>query len=352
MSRRRLAFPPPAPHGGVAGTPERSLAVGGAPAGLRPRAAGGTRAAQGPARAAGPDSFCVGVLSRRPNLYTVRRFRVAAAARGQTVRVLDPLACYLSLGRSRPRITYQGRELRHLDVVLPRVGPATSGYALAVVSQFELMGVPVVNGARAIANARDKLGSLQLLSRHGVQIPRTVVARNPSHVRVSLAEVGGPPAVLKLVHGTHGVGVMLAETEQAVQSVLDAFWSLGQNILIQEFVAESRGRDLRALVVAGEVVAAMRREARLGEFRSNIHRGGRGTAVELDEACTRAALDAARVMGLDVAGVDLLESASGPMVVEVNASPGFEGLEAATGRDVAGLLLDHARRHAARAAGA
>ncbi|HEY7529633.1 MAG TPA: RimK family alpha-L-glutamate ligase [Gemmatimonadota bacterium] len=292
------------------------------------------------------------MLSRRPNLYTVRRFRVAAAARGHTLRVLDPLACYLSLGRSRPRVIYRGRELRHLDVVLPRIGPATSGYALAVVSQFELMGVPVVNGARAIANARDKLGSLQLLSRHGVQIPRTVVARSPSHVRVSLAEVGGPPAVLKLVHGTHGIGVMLAESEQAVQSVLDTLWSLGQNILIQEFVAESRGRDLRVLVVGGEVVAAMRREARLGEFRSNIHRGGRGTAVELDAACTRAALDAARVMGLDVAGVDLLESPAGPMVVEVNASPGFEGLEEATRVDIAGILLDHARRHAARAAGA
>ncbi|MBA2566080.1 MAG: 30S ribosomal protein S6--L-glutamate ligase [Gemmatimonadetes bacterium] len=291
----------------------------------------------------------IALLSRRPNLYTVRRFREAALARGHALRVLDPLQCYLSMGKRSPRIWYQGRELRQIDVVLPRFGPSMSAYGVAVVNQFELMGVPVVNAHHAIARARDKLLSLQFLTRHGIDIPRTVVARNPSHLRQSLAEVGGPPVVLKLVHGTHGVGVMLAESQQALESVLDTLWSLGHNILIQEFVAEARGRDLRALVVGDRVVAAMRRQARLGEFRSNIHRGGRGTGVTLEPPFARVALEATRIMGLDVAGVDMLESATGPRVIEINASPGFEGLEQATGLDVASRLVEFAEEHVRRA---
>lgn len=303
-----------------------------------------------PARDGRSRPLRIAVLARRPGLYSIRRLRQACLLRGHSLRVLDPLQCYLTLVPSeRPRVGYQGHELRHIDVVLPRIGPALSAYGLAVVNQFDLMGVPVVNRAQAISRARDKLVSLQLLAQHEIPVPRTVVARQPSHVQQSLAEVGGPPVVLKLIHGTHGVGVMLAESSHAVEAMLDTLWSLGQNILIQEFVAESRGRDIRALVIGDRVVAAMRRQAKLGEFRSNIHRGGEGTAVTLEPAYAGVAVAATRVMGLDIAGVDLLESAGGPKVIEVNASPGFEGLEAATGRDIAVLIVDRAAEHAARA---
>jgi ribosomal protein S6--L-glutamate ligase len=291
----------------------------------------------------------IAVLSRRPNLYTVRRLREAAAARGHTLRIVDPLQCYLTLGEPRPRIWYQGRELRPPDVVMPRIGPSSPSYALAVVNQFESMAVPVVNALGPISRARDKLLSLQLLAQHGIAIPKTVVARNPSHLPQSLAEVGGPPVVLKLTQGAQGVGVMLADSQHAVESMLDTLWSLGQTILIQEFIAESSGRDIRALVMGGRVVAAMRRQAKLGEFRSNIHRGGAGSPLQLDPAYARVAVDAVQVLGLEVAGVDLLESRIGPKVIEINASPGFEGLEQATGLDIAGLFVEHAESHVSRA---
>lgn len=292
----------------------------------------------------------IAVLSRRPNLYTMRRLGEAASARGHRLRVVDPLQCHLTLGEPRPKIWYQGRELRRPDVVLPRIGPSSPAYALAVVHQFELMGVPLVNSFAPISRARDKLLSLQLLSQNGVSIPKTVVARNPSHLPQSLAEVGGPPVVLKLTHGTQGVGVMLADSQHAVESMLDTLWSLGQTILIQEFIAESSGRDIRALVMGGRVVAAMRRRAKLGEFRSNIHRGGEGSPVELDPEYARVAVLSASVVGLEIAGVDLLESRLGPRVIEINASPGFEGLEQATGLDIATLFVQHAEAHARAAA--
>jgi ribosomal protein S6--L-glutamate ligase len=292
----------------------------------------------------------IAVLSRRPNLYTTRRLGEAASARGHRLRIVDPLQCHLTLGQPRPRIWYQGRELRRPDVVLPRVGPSSPSYALAVVNQFELMGVPLVNSFQPIWRARDKLLCLQLLTRHGIAIPKTVVARNPSHLPQSLAEVGGPPVVLKLTQGAQGVGVMLADSQHAVESMLDTLWSLGQTILIQEFIAESSGRDVRALVMGGRVVAAMRRQAKLGEFRSNIHRGGEGSGVELDPEYARVAVEAARIVGLEIAGVDLLESRLGPRVIEINASPGFEGLEQATGLDIASLFIEHAETHAAPAA--
>lgn len=291
----------------------------------------------------------IAVLSRRPALYASRRFREAASLRGHVLRILDPLQCYLTLGKPRPGIWYQGRELRRPDVVLPRVGPTSAAYGLAVVNQFDLMGVPLVNSVVPISRARDKLLSLQLLSRHDIDVPKTVVTRDPSHLPQLLAEVGGPPVVLKLMHGAQGIGVMLADSQRAVESVLDTLWHLGQNILIQEFIAEAGGRDLRALVVGGRIAAAMRRQAKLGEFRSNIHRGGEGTAIELEPEYARAAIEAARVMGLEIAGVDMLESPSGPKVIEVNASPGFEGLERATRLDIAGLFIEYAEEHVARA---
>jgi ribosomal protein S6--L-glutamate ligase len=211
-----------------------------------------------------------------------------------------------------------------------------------------MMGVPIVNNSQPIARSRDKLRALQLLARAGVDIPRTVMARHPSQIHKALEMVGGPPAILKLVRGTQGIGVILAETEQIAEQVVETLWSLGMTVLVQEFVEESEGRDVRVIVVGTRVVAAMRRQARLGEFRSNVHRGGTGTAVDLPPDHVRAALRATRAMHLHVAGVDLLESRGGPMVLEVNSSPGFEGIEQATGIDVAGAVIEFAVAHARR----
>jgi ribosomal protein S6--L-glutamate ligase len=246
---------------------------------------------------------------------------------------------------------YHKQSQRHLDdvgVVLPRIGASITEYGRAVVNHFEIMGVPVINSAQAIAQSRDKLRSLQILSQHGIDIPKTVMARTPAQIERALKEVGGPPVVLKLVQGTQGIGVMLAETQAALEAILDTLWGLGQNILIQQFIPESRGRDLRALVVGGRVVAAMRRVARVGEFRSNIHRGGAARVIRLPTAYERAAIASTRVTGLMVAGVDMLESRAGPKVIEVNSSPGFEGLESATGLDIARIILDFALDVAAR----
>jgi ribosomal protein S6--L-glutamate ligase len=238
-----------------------------------------------------------------------------------------------------------------MDLVIPRIGASVTEHGLAVVNQFDMMGVPIVNNSQPIARSRDKLRSFQLLSRKDIDIPRTVVAREPHQIGAALEAVGGPPVVLKLIRGTQGIGVILAETEQAVLSVLDTLWSLGQTILIQEFVAESEGRDIRALVVGNRVVTAMRRQARFGEFRSNIHRGGDGVVVDLDERTRRTAVQATQVMGLQVAGVDLLESHEGPKVMEVNSSPGFEGLEEATGLGIAEIIVNYAVRFARRRIG-
>lgn len=239
-------------------------------------------------------------------------------------------------------MTFRGVELRGLDVVIPRIGASVTGYGLSVVNHLDMMGVPVLNAAVGIARSRDKLRCLQLLASSGLPIPRTVMARDRSNVPRLLDEVGGLPAVVKLLRGTQGVGVMLASTLAELQGILDTFWDLGQEIVLQEFVAESRGRDIRALVVGGRVVGAMRRKARRGEFRSNLHRGGRGKPVTLSPQFVEAALQATRVVGLEVAGVDLLETRRGPTVMEVNSSPGFEGLERATGLDVAGAIVERA----------
>ncbi len=284
------------------------------------------------------------ILSRKKSLYTTRRLVQAAEQRGHEAVVVDPTACWIVCGRREPVLFYKAdrRKLGELDVVLPRIGSSITDYGLAVVRQFEMMGVPVVNGSSAIGRSRDKLRSLQFLSRHDVDIPRTVMARGPAQLQGALKIVGGPPVVLKLIQGTQGIGVMLAETAPALESILHTLWSLGQNILIQEFIAESKGKDVRALVVGGRVVAAMKRTARMGDFRSNIHRGGSGRIVRLSPDYERAAVEAARIMELQVAGVDMLESRTGPKVIEINSSPGFEGLEQATGTDIAGTLIDHA----------
>jgi ribosomal protein S6--L-glutamate ligase len=247
-------------------------------------------------------------------------------------------------------VFYRGLDSRlpSVDVVLPRIGASITEHGLAVVSQFDMMGVPIVNNSQPIARSRDKLRALQLLARAGVDIPRTVMARHPSQIHRALEIVGGPPAILKLVRGTQGIGVILAETEQIAEQVVETLWSLGMTVLVQEFVEESEGRDIRVVVVGHRVVAAMRRQARLGEFRSNVHRGATGTKVDLPADHERAALRATRAMGLKIAGVDLLESRGGPKVLEVNSSPGFEGIEEATGADVAGAVVDYAAAYARR----
>jgi ribosomal protein S6--L-glutamate ligase len=288
------------------------------------------------------------ILSRNKKLHSTRRLVEAAKALGHAPRVLDTLRCNMVLGRDRPGILYRGEEILESDVhvVVPRIGASITGYGLAVVNQFDLMGVPVLNAAGPIARSRDKLRALQLLSRFGVDIPRTVMCRYREEVPQAVELVGGLPCIIKLIQGTQGVGVMIANTEAEVSGMLDTLWTLGQEILLQELVAESRGRDVRALVVGDRVVAAMRRIARAGEFRSNVHRGGVAEAVVLDREFAETAVKAARVMGLEVAGVDILEARTGPKIMEVNSSPGFEGLEAVTGVDVASAYIEHAVEYA------
>ena len=290
------------------------------------------------------------ILSRRRSLYSTRRLIDAAGHHGHEALVLDPLQCSLVLRPGAPEVFYRGLDHRlpSVDVVLPRIGASITEHGLAVVNQFDMMGVPIVNNSQPIARSRDKLRAMQLLARAGVDIPKTVMARHPSQIHRALEMVGGPPAILKLVRGTQGIGVMLAETEQMAEQVVETLWSLGMTVLVQEFVEESEGRDIRVIVVGSRVVAAMRRQARLGEFRSNVHRGGTGTAVDLPAAHLRAALRATRAMHLEVAGVDLLESRGGPKVLEVNSSPGFEGIEQATGLDVAGAVIEFAAQYARR----
>src|SRR3954466_7669656 len=282
------------------------------------------------------------ILSRKKTLYSTRRLLEAAKARGLRTRVIDVLRCNLALGSGEARLYHRAKEVRGLAVAIPRIGASVTAVGLSVVRHLEAMGVPLVNGASAIARSRDKLAALQQLAAAGVRIPRTVLARGGGDVRDLVAQVGGLPAILKLIQGTQGVGVMIAHSAAEVESILGTLWDLGQEILLQEFISESRGRDIRALVVGDRVVGAMRREAPRGEFRSNLHRGGFGTAVELPADDAAAAVRAARVLGLDVAGVDLLESSDGPKVVELNSSPGFEGLERATGLDIAGEIVGFA----------
>lgn len=277
-------------------------------------------------------------------MHSTARITEAARARGHEVDVIDPIACTVVVSRFTHRLFARGREIVGHDVVIPRIGASITDYGLAVLTHFERAGVPSVNSTIAIQRSRDKLRALQYLSAHDVGIPRTAIARTPEAIRGAVDAVGGTPVIIKLLKGTQGVGVMKAESPEGVESIIDTLWGLGQNIILQEFIAESMGRDLRAIVIGGELVAAMRRTAKKGEFRSNLHRGGNGQRTELDPKYQRAALDAARIMGLGVAGVDLLESRDGPRVIEVNSSPGLRGVERATGIDIAQRIVAHAER--------
>jgi ribosomal protein S6--L-glutamate ligase len=287
------------------------------------------------------------LLSRNPRLYSTSRLVEVATRRGHHIDVIDPIGCVLVISRGSHKMFHRGVEVRGYDVVIPRIGASITDYGLAVLAHFERHGVPSVNSAQAIARSRDKLRALQSLSAHDINIPRTAMARDPEAIRAAVDAVGGTPVIIKLLQGTQGVGVMIADSAQAVASTLDTLWGLGQNIILQEFIAASKGRDLRALVVGGELAGAMRRTARDGEFRANLHRGGGAHAVQLDAEATRVAVAAARELGLDVAGVDILEADDGPRVIEVNSSPGLRGIEAATGLDVAARILEHAERRAA-----
>jgi ribosomal protein S6--L-glutamate ligase len=283
------------------------------------------------------------ILSRQRALYSTSRLVEAVKAAGAVAVVLDTLKCTLVVGQGGSTLLYRGVAVKPLSVVIPRSGTSITGYGMEVVSHLDAMGVPAVNTARAISRSRDKMRCLQLLAQHGVNVPRTVMAlRGGSPVSRIVEEVGGLPCIIKLLRGTQGVGVMIAHSLTEARTILETFWELGQDVIIQEFVAESEGRDVRALVVGDRVVGAMRRVAREGEFRSNIHRGGEGQALQLDEVYTQAAVLAAKAIGLEACGVDILEGRDGPRVVELNSSPGFEGLERATNQDIAGALVRHA----------
>jgi ribosomal protein S6--L-glutamate ligase len=310
---------------------------------VRKKVARTRRPPAAPSGAAG-ERLGIVILSRNPKLHSTRRLVQAAKALGHAPLVLDTLRCNMVLGRDGPRILYRGEEIAATDVhvVIPRIGASITGYGLSVVNQFDLMGVPVLNNAVPIARSRDKLRALQLLSRFGIDIPRTAMCRYRDEVEGAVRMVGGLPCIIKLIQGTQGIGVMIANTAAEVEGMLDTLWTLGQEILLQELVEESRGKDVRALVIGDRVVAAMRRTARAGDFRSNIHRGGVAEAVALEREYAEAAVKATRVMGLEVAGVDMLEARTGPKIMEVNSSPGFEGLEAATGADIATLYVEHA----------
>lgn len=281
----------------------------------------------------------IAILSRNSRLYSTRRLVEAAKAQGHQVQVLDPLRCYMNITSDKPSIHYKGCELTGFDAVIPRIGASITFYGTAVLRQFEMMGVFPVNESVAISRARDKLRCLQLLSREGIGLPVTGFAHSPDDIDDLLREVEGAPLVIKLLEGTQGVGVVLAETRKAAESVIQAFMGLRQNILVQEFIKEAGGTDLRCFVVGGKVVASMMRRAKEGEFRSNLHRGGTPEPVKLTPQERATAVRAAKIVGLNVCGVDILRSDRGPVVIEINASPGLEGIETASGIDVAGRII-------------
>ncbi len=286
------------------------------------------------------------ILSRNANLYSTRRLIEAAEQQGHSVRVVDTLRCYMNVTTSKPSIHYRGEELENFDAIIPRIGASVTFYGTAVLRQFEMMGVYTLNESVAITRSRDKLRSLQLLSRKGIGLPITGFAHSPDDIPDLIRMVGGAPLVIKLLEGTQGIGVVLAETEKAAESVIQAFMGLKANIMVQEYIKEAGGADIRCFVIGDKVVAAMKRQASPGEFRSNLHRGGSAELIKITPQERATATRAAKAMGLNVCGVDLLRSNHGPVVMEVNSSPGLEGIEAATGKDIAGQIIEYIARHA------
>ncbi|MBJ6143601.1 30S ribosomal protein S6--L-glutamate ligase [Hymenobacter sp. BT559] len=291
------------------------------------------------------------ILSREPKSYSTQRLVAAALERGHAAQVLDHLQCNLVLEQGQPDIVYQGQPLAKFDAIIPRIGASVTFYGTAVVRQFEMMKVRTAVDSQAIVRSRDKLRSTQILSRAGVGMPKTAFTNFTDDVPALIEHVGGAPVIIKLLEGTQGLGVVLAESAKAAQSVIEAFHNLKARILVQEFIGEAKGADVRAFVVNGEVVGAMRRQGKEGEFRSNLHRGGVGTLVKLSRSEKAAALLATKALGLGIAGVDMLQSKRGPLVLEVNSSPGLEGIEKATGLDIAGRIIDYTAELAQRKRG-
>ncbi|HRP35425.1 MAG TPA: 30S ribosomal protein S6--L-glutamate ligase [Gammaproteobacteria bacterium] len=297
----------------------------------------------------------IAILSRNRQLYSTRRLIEAARQRGHEVSIVDPLKCVMDVTSLRPAVYHRGERLPRFDAVIPRIGASVTFYALAVLRQFEVMGVYPANESVAIGRSRDKLRSLQLLARAGIGMPVTAFAHSPIDTKTLVRLVGGAPLVLKLLEGTQGRGIVLAETNKAAESVIDAFRELDANFLVQQFIREAGGADIRAFVVGDRVVAAMLRQAKEGEFRSNLHRGGSASIVKLSPAERATAVRAARTIGLNIAGVDIVRGKDGPLVLEVNSSPGLEGIETTTGKDVAGMIMEFiekkARPHKTRTRG-
>jgi ribosomal protein S6--L-glutamate ligase len=283
----------------------------------------------------------IAILSRNKNLHSIRRFLEEAKKLGLACDVLDPIECQLIIDGRDSRILAGPRTIPFYDAVLPRIGASITDYGLAVVRQFEALGTYAVNGSRAIAESRDKMRSLQVLNANGLKVPTTAMTRNERGIRQAVLSVGGLPVVLKLLKGTQGVGVMLMHTPISLGTVMDTLRALDQDVVLQQFIAEGAGKDYRVIVIGNRVMAAMMRTAPAGEFRANIHRGGEGKLIRLPKAYERAAVRAAKILGLEIAGVDLIESKKGPLVLEVNSSPGFEGIERATGLNIASAMIKH-----------
>ena len=284
----------------------------------------------------------LGILSKGSRIYSTKRIREAARNRGHRVITYNPLKCQLNLMRYQHSIYYSGRKVNPPDVIVPRIGASLTNYGISVVRQFEILGANVLNSADSISRSRDKMRSLQLLAAEGIHIPKTVMARNPNQLVRALQLTDGPPVILKLIEGTQGIGVILSETKQSFESTLDTLWNLGQDILIQQFIADSKGRDIRAFVVNGKVVAAMKREAAAEEFRANIHRGGTGKVVVLSSIQEETAVRATEILGLGIAGVDFFDTPGEPIIIELNSSPGLQGIELTTGVDVATEIIKYA----------
>lgn len=282
----------------------------------------------------------IAILSTNKNLYSTRQLYDAAVKRGHECLILDHRKCYVGIKQGKPSIHYNGQDVSDIDAIIPRIGASLTFYGSAIVRQFEVMGVISANPSQAITRSRDKLRCMQILSGAGIGLPVTGFARNTHDVDDLIKMVGGAPLVIKLLEGTQGIGVVLAETKKAASSVIEAFFGLGNNILIQEYIKEARGTDIRVFVVDGKVVGAMKRTAKEGEFRSNLHRGGTAELIKLSKAERETALKAAKELGLTVCGVDMLPSDRGPLVLEVNSSPGLEGIEKATNRDIATKVIE------------
>lgn len=288
----------------------------------------------------------IAILSCNRKLYSTRRLKEAGIARGHDVDIINTMECYMDITKSKSNVRYRGAALPYYDAVIPRIGASVTFYGTAVVRQFEVMGSFSVNESVAISRSRDKLRSLQLMSRSGIGLPRTGFAKKASNIKDLIKTVGGAPVVIKLLEGTQGIGVVLADTNKAAESIIEAFMGISANILVQEFIKEAGGADIRCFVVGDKVVAAMKRQGGEGEFRSNLHRGGAATLIKLTKDERATAVNSAKVMGLGLCGVDILQSNHGPVVMEVNSSPGLEGIETTTGKDVAALIYEYIEKKA------